>query len=273
MATKPVGEGTAGGPAGGEIEHEALLVVHRAIDVRAVQDQTRRHRRMCHALVAINERVALHQREAKRRSFLSERGIQVDTAERGFGLSDSGLKRSDIAGARGAAGRFEEAAMQFHDLPEREIPHQARRRYSSSFFRSTRSAAALKSSSRVASRSAIAARARSSGARPRRSASWRSRSVWAGESSMVSFMRVLYRVPGRPTTRFSGPAAPAADRSVRRTESAFEPRTGRSVRDGAKEESLREERRTGLGGRLPDAGRGRGLRGKSRSEEHTSELH
>jgi len=45
--------------------------------------------------------------------------------------------------SRRAAGGFEEAAMQFDDLAECEIPHQARRRYNSSFFRSTRSAAAL----------------------------------------------------------------------------------------------------------------------------------
>ena len=56
--------------------------------------------------------------------------------------------------------------MQFDDLAESEIPRQARRRYNSSFFRSTRSAAALKSSPGVARRSTIAARARSSGARP-----------------------------------------------------------------------------------------------------------
>lgn len=74
--------------------------------------------------------------------------------------------------------------MQFDGLAEGEIP-QARRRYNSSFFRSRRPAAALKSSPGVARRSAIAARARSPGARPRRSASWRSRSACAGERSMV----------------------------------------------------------------------------------------
>jgi hypothetical protein len=83
--------------------------------------------------------------------------------------------------------------MQFDDLAECEIPHQERRRYSSSFFRSTRSAAALKSSPGVARRSAIAARARSSSARPSRSASWRSRSACAGVRSMVSFMEIGYR--------------------------------------------------------------------------------
>ncbi len=37
--------------------------------------------------------------------------------------------------------------MQVDDLPQGEMSHQARRRYSSSFFRRTRSAAALNSSS------------------------------------------------------------------------------------------------------------------------------
>ena len=69
------------------------------------------------------------------------------------------------------------AEVQVDDLAECEIPHQARRRYNYSFFRSTRSAAALKSSPGIARRSAIAARARSSGASPRRSASWHSRSA------------------------------------------------------------------------------------------------
>ena len=83
--------------------------------------------------------------------------------------------------------------MQFDDLAECEIPRQARRRYNASFFRSTRSAPALRSSPGVARRSTIAARARSSGGRPSRSASWRSRSACAGERSMVSFMEIVYR--------------------------------------------------------------------------------
>jgi hypothetical protein len=84
--------------------------------------------------------------------------------------------------------------MQLDNLPQRDIPHQARRRYNSWFFCSTRLAAAAKSSSRVANRSATAALARSSGVRPRRSASWRRRSAWAGDRSMVTFMWILYRV-------------------------------------------------------------------------------
>ena len=102
--------------------------------------------------------------------------------------------------------------MQLNDLPQRDVAHQARRRYSSWFFCKTRLAAASKSSSRVASRSATAARARSSGVRPRRSASWRRRSACAGDRSMVTFMDVLYRVtgPSNNIVERTGPEWPAA---------------------------------------------------------------
>ncbi len=107
---------------------------------------------------------------------------------------------------QGAAGRFVDEAVKFHHLSESQIPHQARRRYNSSFFRSTRSAAALKSSSRFASRSARAARARSSGASPSRAAASRSRSAWADERSMVSLMRILYCVDALPNKTRNRPA-------------------------------------------------------------------
>ena len=148
---------------------------------------------MPYALVAIDERAALNQREAQGCGLLNKRRIEIDAAESRLGLGDSGLKRAKISDARCAA-RLEETTMQFDNLPQGDIPHQARRRYNSSFFRSTRSAADLKSSPGVVSRSAIAARARSSGARPRRSASWRNCSDWAGERSIVGFMALLYRV-------------------------------------------------------------------------------
>src|SRR3989442_14020619 len=146
------------------------------------------------ALVAIDERVPLNQRGAQRRSFLSQGGIQVGATEGGRGLGDRGLKCAGITDASRAACRLEEALEQLDNLPQREIPHQAKRRDNSSFFCSPRLRAASTSSSRVPSRSATAALARSSGARPRRSASWRKRSAWAGDRPRVSFMCVLYLV-------------------------------------------------------------------------------
>jgi hypothetical protein len=65
---------------------------------------------------------------------------------------------------------------------------------------------------RAASRSATAALARSSGLRPRRSTSWRRRSAWAGDRSMVTFMRALYRVagPSNNMVERTGAGRPAA---------------------------------------------------------------
>ncbi len=39
MLTKPIGQLTAAVSAGGEIEHEALLITHGGIDLGAVEDQ------------------------------------------------------------------------------------------------------------------------------------------------------------------------------------------------------------------------------------------
>jgi hypothetical protein len=183
------------------------LITDGGIDLGAVKDQESFHGSVAHALVAIDERVALNQREAQGYGLLNKRRIEIDAAESGLGLSDGGLKRAKISNARCAAGHLEEAAMQVDDLPHGDIPHHARRRYNSSFFRSTRSAADLKSSPGVVSRSAIAARARSSGARPRRSASWRNRSAWAGERSIVSLIALLYRVAAPSNNPLQRPAA------------------------------------------------------------------
>src|SRR2546422_2224788 len=212
MLTEPVGQLAAIESACGEIEHKALLGIDGGIDLGAVEYQERLHGGMPDALVAIDERVALNQRQAQRRALINEGGIQVNTIERGLGLGDGGLQRTKVPDAGRATSRLEEAPMQLNDLPQRDIPHQARRRYSSWFFCRTRLAAASKSSSRVASRSATAARARSSGVRPRRSASWRRRSACAGGRSIVTFMCVLYRVagPSNNMVERAGPGRPAA---------------------------------------------------------------
>ena len=112
---------------------------------------------MPHTLVAVDEGMALNQREAQRSRLLDQRGIQVDPAEGGLGLRDCRLEAAQIANPDGAAGCAENEAVEFNHLAQRQMAHQARRRYSSAFFRSTRSAAARKSSSRVPSRSASAA--------------------------------------------------------------------------------------------------------------------
>jgi hypothetical protein len=73
--------------------------------------------------------VALNQREAQRRGFLNQRGIQIGATGGGLGLGDGRLKGAKIADAGRAAAHLEEAAVQLDDLPQRDIPHQARRRY------------------------------------------------------------------------------------------------------------------------------------------------
>jgi hypothetical protein len=68
--------------------------------------------------------------------------MQVGAAEGGLRLSDGGLQCGQVTNPWGATGSSEDEAVKFNHLPQREIPGHARRRYSSSFFRITRSAAA-----------------------------------------------------------------------------------------------------------------------------------
>src|SRR5436309_6604428 len=199
VLTKPVGQPAVVEATCGEIEHEVFLRIGDGIDLVTGEDEESLHGAMPDALVAIDERVALNQGQTRCRGLLGKSGVQVTTTECGFGLGDCRLKRTEVPNAGRAACRRQETPMEFDDLSQREVAHQARRRSSSSFFCNTRLAAASKSSSRVASRSATAARARSSGVRPRRSASRRRRSPCACDRSMVTFMWVLSRVAGPST--------------------------------------------------------------------------
>src|SRR5574341_884241 len=212
MLTEPAGQLAVIEAACGKIKHDALLLIGGCIDFRTVEDHEGLQGGMPDALVAVDERVALNQGQTQRCGLLGESGIQVTTTERGLGLGDCGLERSKVPDASRAACRLQEAPMQLDDLPQRDVAHQARRRYSSWFFCKTRLVALSKSSSRVASRSSTAARARSSGVRPRRSASRRRRSPCVGDRSIVIFMRVLYRVarPSNKMVKRTGRGRPAA---------------------------------------------------------------
>ena len=88
MLTKPVGQLAAADSAGGEIQDEALLIIHGRIDLGAVQDQEGVHGSVPDALIAIDERVALNQREAQRCGLLNQRRIQTDASKTGLGLGD-----------------------------------------------------------------------------------------------------------------------------------------------------------------------------------------
>src|SRR5438034_81116 len=212
MVPKPIGQVCPVDPAGGEIEHEVLLVIDGCVDLGAVEDEKGLHGGMADALVAVDERVVLDQREAERRGLLDHGRIEIDAIERRLWLCNGGVERTEIADAGRAAASLEDVAVQLDNLPQGEISHQARRRYSSSFFRRTRTAARANSGSGVASRSVIAARASSSGASPRRSASWRSLSACAGERSIVSLMDVLYLVAAPSNNMVEGTSSeqPAA---------------------------------------------------------------
>jgi hypothetical protein len=61
-------------------------------------------------------------------------------------LSDRRFQGLQIPDPRGTPRRLAKSPVQLNDLPQREVSHQARRRYNSSFFFNTRSAATLKSS-------------------------------------------------------------------------------------------------------------------------------
>src|SRR5438477_497860 len=84
MVSEPVGQLAAIEPVSGKIEYEALLGIDGGIDLCTVEHQECLHGGVPNALVAIDERVALNQRQAQRRGLVSESGIQVTTTERGL---------------------------------------------------------------------------------------------------------------------------------------------------------------------------------------------
>jgi hypothetical protein len=112
MASEPVGQLAVIEPASGEIEYKALLGINGRIDPGAVEYQECLHGDMSDAFVAIDERVALNQRQTQRRDLLSESGIQVSTTERGLGLGDCGLQGSEVpdTGRRRSPGEGADAA-------------------------------------------------------------------------------------------------------------------------------------------------------------------
>ena len=112
MLTEPVGQLAVIEPALGEIEHNALLRIGGSIDFAAVEDEEGLHGGMPDALVAIDKRVALDQRQTQRRGLLRDSGIQVSATERGLGLGDCRLQRAEVPDAGRAACRLQEAPMQ-----------------------------------------------------------------------------------------------------------------------------------------------------------------
>ena len=95
----------------------------------------------CPTLVAVDERVVGDQSKSERRGLVHQRGMQVHTIERGFGLRECRFEEPEIADTERAAGDGQQPLVEFDHFTQREVAHQARRRYNSAFFRRTRSAA------------------------------------------------------------------------------------------------------------------------------------
>jgi len=91
---QPVGELAPADAAGSEIQNDAFLIINRGIDFGTVENEKRLHGGVPHALVAIDERMTLDQREAQCGCLFNQRGIQVDTTEGGPGLGDRRLERA-----------------------------------------------------------------------------------------------------------------------------------------------------------------------------------
>ncbi|CAN99144.1 hypothetical protein predicted by Glimmer/Critica [Sorangium cellulosum So ce56] len=165
------------------------MIIDMGIKGVAVQHQEDFHRRMADTLIAVDEWVALHEREAESCRLGDHGRIELLTSEGCLRLGHSSLDGAEVANACGATARRKNPLVEEEDLRQGQVAHaQASRLYRSAFFTRTTSAAARNSSSGVVSRSATAARASSSGCKPRLFArSWR-RSACAGDRSMASFM-------------------------------------------------------------------------------------
>ena len=140
---------------------------------------------MSHALVPVDEGMPLREREPQGACLLDQATVEVTPSERGPRLGYSRFKSAEITDSRRTPSCCEHETVQFDHLTQGEIAHQARRRYNSSNLRTTSAAAFWKSSSGAVRMSATTARASSSGDSPSLSASWRSRSAWVADSSML----------------------------------------------------------------------------------------
>jgi hypothetical protein len=122
-------------------EHQAFLVIDWGVNLIAIQHQEDFHRRVPNPFVPVDEGVIRHEAEAQGGGLVNKRRVEVGTIERGAGLRQGRFEQPDVADATGSARGEKETPMEFDDLTQREVPHQAKRRYRSAFLRSTRSAA------------------------------------------------------------------------------------------------------------------------------------
>src|SRR5690348_5820856 len=101
----------------------------------AVQHEEDLHRGMTDTLVTVDKRVALHQREAKRRCLGDDGGIEILTCEGCLRLGHGSLDGSEVANACGATALRKDPLVEVKDLRQGQVTHsQASRLYSSAFF-------------------------------------------------------------------------------------------------------------------------------------------
>lgn len=92
--------------AGGKREHDALLIIDVRIKGVPVQREEDFHRGMNDTLVAVDEWVALHQREAESCCLGDDGRIEVLTSEGGLRLGHSCLDGAEVTNACGATARL-----------------------------------------------------------------------------------------------------------------------------------------------------------------------
>ena len=123
VLTRPVAQLTSADPTRSEIEHEMLLVVDGSVDLGAGENEEGLRGRVSSALVAIDNRVALNQRECPGGGFLNQSRVEITATERGLGLGDRRFEHPEIPNARCATCCLEDAAVQVDDLPRGEVTH------------------------------------------------------------------------------------------------------------------------------------------------------
>ena len=107
MVSEPVGQLATIEPPSGEIEYQALLGIDGGIDLRAVEYQECLHGGMPDALVAIDKRVALNQRQTQHRGLLGDTRYKSPppNVALGWATADSSAPKSRIPGAPPVAWR------------------------------------------------------------------------------------------------------------------------------------------------------------------------
>jgi hypothetical protein len=83
---------------------------------------------MSRPFVAVHEWVSLNDRETKDSCLVCKRRIEVITIKRCFGLGDGRFQRPEVSNAARTAGCFRDQQVKIHNLSEREVAHQTKRR-------------------------------------------------------------------------------------------------------------------------------------------------